>query len=141
MDGMTGDRQRPRRTPIVIPPIDLDVHSADVDGVESLMDRLTIVPSVPSVYSLASGTAPTPSLSVPVVRGCSPSFPLQSGGPRGDNMSVLSALTAPAALSGRSEYGGPIGGLASGDGGAGGGGAPSKITPRCPNMVSTPCYR
>ena len=35
MNGITGDHQRSRRTPLVIPPIDLEVHSADVDGVES----------------------------------------------------------------------------------------------------------
>ena len=140
MDGLTGDRQRSRRTPLVIPPIDLEVHSADVDNVKSLMDGLTIVPAVPSVYSLASGTALPPMSSVPVVRGPSPSFPLRSGGSWGDNMSVLLALTAPAALSGRSVYSGPIRGFASGNGVAGGGGALAAVIQRCPNLVSTPCY-
>jgi hypothetical protein len=70
-----------------------------------------------------------------------PSFPPRSGGSRGDNISVLSALTAPAALSGRSMFGGNIGMLDGGDkmGILGGGGALSVFIQRCPNLVSTPC--
>ena len=133
----TGNRQRSRCTPLVLPSPDLEVTSADVDGVGSMMDGLTIVPSVPSVYSLGSGTAPTPTSSVSDVRGSS--FPLRSGGSRGDTISVLSALTAPAALTGQSMFGGIVGCVVVGDGGAGGGGVPSEAIRRCLNSVSTPC--
>ena len=73
MDVNAENRQRSRRTPLVIQPLDVEVLSADVDGVESLMDGMTILPSVNSVFSLGSGTAPTPTSLVTGVRG--PSFP------------------------------------------------------------------
>jgi hypothetical protein len=139
MDVNAENRQRSCRTPLVIQPLGVEVLSADVDGVGSLMDGMTNLPSVNSVFSLGSGTAPSPMSSVTGVRV--PSFPPRSGGSRGDNISVLSALTAPAALSGRSMFGGNIGMLDGGDkmGILGGGGALSVFIQRCPNLVSTPC--
>ena len=45
-----GRQRRDRRTPVVLPLLDLDVLSADVDGVGSLMDGMTGVPSAPSFF-------------------------------------------------------------------------------------------
>jgi len=58
---------------VAIQPLGVEVLSADVDGVGSLMDGMTNLPSVNSVFSLGSGTAPTPMSSVTGVRV--PSFP------------------------------------------------------------------
>ena len=109
MEFPAGNRPRACRTPLVLSS-DLTFTSADVDGVGSMMDGMTIVPSVQSVYSLGSGTAPTPTSLVSDARESS-FVPLRSGGSRGDTISVLSALTAPAALTGRSMFGGPLGGV------------------------------
>jgi len=107
MDVNAENCQRSRRTPLVIQPLNVEVVSADVDGVESLMVGMTILPSIRLVVSVGSSTAPTPMSSVTGFR--MPSIPPRSGGSRGDNISVLSALTAPAALSGRSMFGGNSG--------------------------------
>ena len=53
-----GRQGRVRRTPVVLPLLDLDVHSTDVDDVGSLMDGMTIVPSAPSFFSLAYVASP-----------------------------------------------------------------------------------
>ena len=134
MDVNAENRQRARRTPLVIQPLDVEVISADVDGVGILMEGMTILPSIRSVFSLGSGTAPTPTSSVTGVRV--PSIPPRSGGSRGDNISVLSALTAPAALSGRSVFGGNIGMLDGGDkmGHSGGGWSTLRVHPRMPKF-------
>ena len=50
MENNAEGRQRARRTPFFLPLLDLDVLSTNVDGVGSLMDGMTIVPSAPSVY-------------------------------------------------------------------------------------------
>ena len=105
-----GRQRRDRRIPVVLPLLDLDVLSADVDGVGSLMDGMTIVPSAPSVFSLAS-------VASPVGIGAVHSF-----APRSGDLSVLSALTAPDALSGRTVFGGGgagFGGVTEGDGQSG----------------------
>jgi hypothetical protein len=107
MDVNAENCQRSRRTPLVIQPLNVEVVSADVDGVESLMEGMTILPSIRLVVSVGSSTAPTPTLLVTGFR--MPSIPPRSGGARGDNISVLLALTAPAALSGRSMFGGNSG--------------------------------
>jgi len=112
MDNNAEGRQRARGTPCAHPLLDLDVLGTDVDGVGSLMDGMTIVPSAPSVLSLASVTTPTGV-------GAVHPFAARSGGSRGDSISVLSALTAPPALSGRTVFGG--GGAGSGGVTAGGG--------------------
>ena len=98
----TEARQRPRRTPVDLPLLDLEVVSTDVSVVGSLMEGMTIVPSVPSVRSVVSSTTPS-------TFGARPPVSARSGGPRGDTMSVLSGLTVPAALTG---------GMIFGDGGA-----------------------
>ena len=85
----------------------MDVLGTDVDGVGSLMNGMTIVPSAPSVLSLASVTTPTGVGAV------------HSFAPRSGDISVLLVLTAPAALSGRTVFGG--GGAGSGGVTAGGG--------------------
>ena len=59
MDNIAEGRQRPRRTPFVLPLLDLEVISTDVSVVGSLMEGMTIVPSVPSVRSIVSATTPT----------------------------------------------------------------------------------
>ena len=140
MDVNAENRQRSRRTPLVLQPVDVEVVSADVDGVESLMEGMTILPSIRSVFSVGSNTAPTPTSSVTGFR--MPPIPPRSGGSRGDNISVLSALTAPAALSGRSMFGGNGGRfndmerVGHSEGGVG---ALSVFIRRCRNLVSTPC--
>ena len=71
------------------------------------MDGMSIVPSAPSVLSLAS-------VITPVGVGAVHSF-----APRSGDISVLLVLTAPAALSGRTVFGGGgagIGGVMEGDG-------------------------
>ena len=134
MDFNADNCQRSRCTPLVIQTLGVEVLSADVDGVGSLMDGMTNLPSVNSIFSSGSGTAPTPMSSVTGVRV--PSFPPQSGGSRGDNISVLSALTAPAALSNRSVFGGNIGMLDGGDkmGHSGGGWSTLRVHPRMPKF-------
>ena len=105
-------RQRPRRTQVDLPLLDLEVVSTDVSCVGSLMEGMTIVPSVPSVRSIVSDTTP-------ITFGARHPATARSGGPRGDTMSVLSALTVPAALSGRTVFGGgdaPFGGVTEEDG-------------------------
>ncbi len=96
MDVNAENCQRSCRTPLVIQPLNVEVVSADVDGVESLMEGMTILPSIRSVVSVGSSTAPKPTLSVTGFR--MPSIPPRSGGSRGDYISVLLALTAPAVV-------------------------------------------
>jgi hypothetical protein len=61
MDNNAEGRQRAHRTPLVFPLLgeDLEVLRTDVDGVGSLIEGMTIVPSVSSVLSLPSVTTPT----------------------------------------------------------------------------------
>ena len=99
MDKKAEGRQRPRRTQVDFPLLDLDVVSTVVSCVGSLLEGMTIVPSVPSVHSIVSSTTPS-------MFGTRHPSSSQSGGPRGDTMSVLSALTVPAALSGWTVFGG-----------------------------------
>ena len=114
MDKNAGIRQRPRCAPLVIPPLGSSSEAlpTDVDGAESLMDGLTIVPSVNAVLSLSSVTSSTPAM---FTGDRGPSFATRSGGPRGD-ISVLSALSAPTYLLGRESGGvaGVIGGTSGG---------------------------
>jgi hypothetical protein len=137
MDVNAENCQRSRRTPLVIQPLDVEVVSADVDGVKSLMEGMTILPSLRSVVSVESGTAPTPTSSVTGFR--MPSIPPRSGGARGHNISVLLALTAPAALSGRSLFVGNSGKIYEVGHSEGGVGALSVFIRRCQSLVSTPC--
>jgi len=132
MDKRAEGRQRPRRTPVDLPLLDLEVASTGVSCVGSLMEGMTIVPSVPSVRSIVSSTTPS-------MVGTRHPVSTRSGGPRGDTMSVLSALTVPAALSGRTVFGGGgalLGGttVAAGQaGGLGGGcGKSFEFILRCP---------
>ena len=137
VDSNAEGRQRARRTPCAFPLLDLEVLSTDVDGVGSLMDGMTIVPSVPSVRSLASATTSTSMI------GASHPFASRSGGPRSDTMSVLLALTAPPALSGWTVFGsrgaGSIGVTVVGEQSniRGGGGKNSACIPRCLELVSS----
>ena len=78
MDVNAENCQRSCRTPFVIQPIDVEVVSADVDGVKSLIEGMKILPSIKLVFSVGSGTAPTPTLSVTGFRV--PSIPPRSGG-------------------------------------------------------------
>ena len=91
MDNRAEGRQRPRCTPVDLPLLDLEVVSTDVSCVGSLMEGMTIVPSLPSVCSIVSSTTPS-------TFGTQHPVTLRSGGPRGDTMSVLLALRVPAAL-------------------------------------------
>ena len=135
MDSNAEGRQRARRTPCAFPLLDLEVLSTDVDSVGSLMEGMTIVPSVPSVRSLASVTTSTSTI------GASLTFASRSGGLRSDTMSVLLGLTVPSALTGRTVFGnsgaGSIGGTAVVNNRIflGGGGKNSARIPRCLKLV------
>ena len=115
MDNNAGIRQCPRRTSLVIPPLDSssEVLCTDVDGAESLMGGLTIVPAVNAVYYLPSETSPTSPAMFTGDGGLS--FATRSGGPR-DDISVFLALSAPTYLLGRASGGvaGVIGGMSGG---------------------------
>jgi hypothetical protein len=110
----------------------VEVVSADVDGVESLMEGMTILPSIRSVVSVGFGTAPTPTSLVTGFR--MPSIPPRSGGSREDNISVLLALTAPAALSGRSMFGGNGGKIYEVGHSEGGGWSTLRVHPKMPKF-------
>jgi hypothetical protein len=112
MDNNAEGRQRARRTPLVLPLLgeDLEVLRTDVDGVGSLMEGMTIVPSVRLVLSLPSVTTPTSTALV--TGGGVPSFPTRSGGPRGDT-SVLLAQFARTGLA-WGDGAGVIGGMSGG---------------------------
>ena len=96
MDNNSEGRQRAHRTPLVLPLLgeNLEVLRTDVDGVGSLMEGMTIVPSVNLVLSLPS-VETTPTSTALVTGGGVPSFSTRSGGPRGDMSVLLAQMVLP----------------------------------------------